>query len=326
MQEIKAKYTVASGTFEIKECANAFPAVDNVALLALEKHNARWYNRYANWLKHAIPPWWSKNLIITPEIRESYEKWLPIDEFCGSLTGVGRAYLPEESWMPLPLRSGTYLSLPDFWAAMPSCFGGKVCFEEGELPSLFCAMADPPRFGTTAGRYPEELRYLMDTTRDGMSLLDVGCGVGLNTLEIASALKGMAVVGITPEPLEVWMAQNRCLPHDFHRQTMMRQFDGKADFMYGRAEEFSGDYDVIVCNGLVGGRFFHEVPKYQAFLHCCRESLCSGGRLIIADRFHEGSQRNIERFKRMAVTWGFSCDEKHGGFLVFRLLASPQES
>ena len=292
-----------------------FPDLDNSALNALRRHNCGWEKRYSIWVRHAIPPWWANNLIITPEIRDTYEKWLPIGEFCRSLACVARAYLPDESWLPLPLRSGAYLSLPDFWAAMPSCFGGKVCFSEDELLPLLCALADPPRFGTTAGRYPEELAYLKAIVRVGMSVLDVGCGVGVNTLEMASALQGASFTGITSEPLEVWMAVNRRLPHDAHREAMMNRFDGEAVFRRGTAEEFFGNYDVIVCNGLVGGRFFCKESQYRAFLLCCRTSLRPGGRVLIADRFHEGQQRNLVRFREIAAVSGFLCDESHSGFM-----------
>ena len=300
--------------------SSVFPEIDNETALALTRHNQRWGESHTNWLRHAIPPWWARNLIITPEIRESYEKWLPMDEFRRSFTQVSRAYLPDESWLPLPLRSGAYLSLPDFWAAMPPSFAGKVCFLESELLPLFCAMADPPRFGTTAGRYPEELEYLKGNVRSGMSVLDVGCGVGVNTLEMSSAVKGAFFTGITPEPLEVWMAIHRRIPHDVQRQAIMAQFDGTADFKCGTAEEFSGEYDFIVCNGLIGGRFLWRDSQYKAFLLCCRTSLRPSGRVLIADRFHDGQQQNLERFKRLAVASGFSCDESHSGFMVIRRL------
>ena len=299
-----------------------FPELDKSALDALRRHNRRWERLYVNWLRHAIPPWWARNLIITPEIRESYEKWLPIDEFRGSLAVVARAYLPDESWLPLPLRSSAYLSLPDFWAAMPFVFGGKVCFAESELLPLFCAMADPPRFGTTAGRYPEELEYLGKVVCAGMSVLDVGYGVGVNTLEMASALKGAVFTGVTPEPLEVWLAENRRIPHDSHRQAMMNRFDGNVVFRRGTAEEFTGEYDVIVCNGLVGGRFFCAESQYRAFLLCCKTSLRPGGRVLIADRFHEGSRQNLDRFREIAVASGFLCNESHRGFMEISQMES----
>ena len=218
--------------------------------------------------------------------------------------------------MPLPLRQVTYQSLPDLWAAMPIEFAGKVCFSEKELLPLFCAMADPPRFGTTSGRYPEELGYLCSIVKSGMSLLDVGCGVGVNTLEMAAALVGARVTGITPEPLEVWMAQNRRLPHDARREAIMKGFDGKADFQLGSAEHFSGDYDIIVCNGLIGGRFFYKESQYVAFLHCCGKALRPGGKVVISDRFHEGSQKNMEHFKAIAVASGFLCDDTNDSFTV----------
>ncbi len=293
-----------------------FPYPDERTISTLQKHNCRWERLHANWLRHAVPPWWARNLIITPGIRETYEKWLPIDEFKSSLSGVARAYLPDESWLPLPLRNGTCLSMPDFWASMPPAFEGRVKFAEEELLPLFCAMADPPRFGTTAGRYPEELEYLCNIVQEGMSILDVGCGVGVNTLEMASMLKGAGLTGITPEPLEVWMAANRRIPHDLQRQSMMRQFDGHAHFMCGIAEDFSGNYDIIVCNGLIGGRFFCSETQYSAFLRCCRFSLRQGGRVLIADRFHEGTLRNLERFIGIALAFDFSCHEFDGGFIV----------
>ena len=295
-----------------------FPEVDKAALEALWLHDRSWGLLHANWLAHAVPPWWARDLIMTPEIRGTYNEWLPMDAFCRSLCGICRAYLPEESWMPLPLRKATYQSLPDFWAAMPIAFDGKVCFSEKDLLPLVCAMADPPRFGTTAGRYPEELDYLRLVVRDGMAVLDVGCGVGVNTLEMASALKSAVFTGITPEPLEVWMAENRRIPHDLHRQAMMNRFDGSAVFRRGTAEEFSGEYDVIVCNGLVGGRFFCAESQYSAFLLSCKTSLRPGGRVLIADRFHEGSLRNLERFREIAVASGFLCDDSHHGFMEIR--------
>ena len=293
-----------------------FPYPDERTISTLQKHNCRWERLHANWLRHAVPPWWARNLIITPGIRETYEKWLPIDEFRSSLSGVARAYLPDESWLPLPLRNGTCLSMPDFWASMPPAFEGRVKFAEEELLPLFCAMADPPRFGTTAGRYPEELEYLCNIVQEGMSILDVGCGVGVNTLEMAAALGGARVTGITPEPLEIWMAQNRRLPHDARREAIMKGFDGNADFQLGSAEHFSGNYDIIVCNGLIGGRFFYKESQYVAFLHCCGKALRPGGKVVISDRFHEGSKRNMERFKAISVAYGFWCDDTNDAFTV----------
>ncbi len=293
-----------------------FPEVDKAVLDALRLHNRSWKMLHANWIAHAVPPWWAKNLIITPEVRGTYNTWLPMDAFCRSLCGICRAYLPEESWIPLPLRKAIYQSLPDFWAAMPIDVAGKVCFSEKELLPLFCAMADPPRFGTTAGRYPGELEYLRSIVQGGMSLLDVGCGVGVNTLEMAAALGGARVTGITPEPLEVWMAQNRRLPHDARRETIMKGFDGNADFQLGSAEHFSGDYDIIVCNGLIGGRFFYKENQYTAFLHCCRKALRSGGKVVISDRFHEGSQKNMANFKAISAACGFLCDGTNDAFTV----------
>ena len=65
------------------------------------------------------------------------------------------------------------------------------------------------------------------------------------------------MTGITAEPLEVWMAQNRRIPHDVRRQRQFLRFRGleeKLRFQVGDAQDFSLEepQDVIVCNGLVG--------------------------------------------------------------------------
>lgn len=282
-----------------------FPEATKAAKFSLERHNQYWHARKENYLAHFPAPWWAQDLIISPQFRANYECWLPYSEFRRTLACVARAFLPNEEWMPLPLRRNAYLSLPDLWAAMPPEIAGKLEFTEEELLPLFCAMADPPRFGTTAGRYPQQLDYLKQNAKDGMAILDVGCGVGINTLEIASALPTAKVTGITPEHLEVWMATNRCLPHDSKRQRVMDAMTGTACFQFGSAEKFSGSYDAIVCNGLIAGRFFNGDSQYRSFLECCRNSLRPGGILLIADHFHDGFRAAFPQFLSMAEGFGF---------------------
>lgn len=291
---------------------NGFKITSEVKL-TLCRHNRTWSERWQNWLFHAIPPWWGEGLILTPDIRATYEKWLPMDEFTASLRSIGRALLPD-GWLPYPLRQICYISLPDLWAAMPS-FMHKVTFTAEELMPLFCAMADPPRFGTIAGRYKSQTNAMLQASsgRHNVSILDLGCGVGTNTCEIVSELEKKVHVsnarGITSEPLEVWMAQNRCLPHDLTREAQFRTISPKTHivFQIGNAEDFSGNADFITCNGLIGGRFFNDVSQYESFLHSCIQTLNPGGLVFIANKFHEGCKFDTLRFINQARKHGFKA-------------------
>ena len=288
-----------------------FPDLTIECEALLAKHNKHWEARLDNWRRYAAPPWWARDLIITPELRAAYEMWLPMREFLHDLKTIGQAWLPSEECLPLPLRHDIFLSLPDLWAALPSSLEGKLCFSPQELLAFFCALADPPRFGTICGRYNDELALIKDLARPNMRVLDIACGVGLNTLEIA-ATSGGETIGLTSEWLEVWMATHRCLPHDSLREQDIRRFphDLNVRFQLGRAEFFAFEkpFDLIVCNGLVGGRFFHSEAHYAAFLDSCRACLAQNGSILLANHFHEGAKPDVERFMRFAFQAGFTVD------------------
>ena len=286
-----------------------FPDLSIKLEALLASHNLRWEERLENWRRFAAPPWWARDLIITPELRASYEMWLPVREFLHDLKAIGRAWLTYEAFFPLPFRHEIYLSLPDLWAALPPSLEGKICFSPQELLAFFCALADPPRFGTICGRYNDELAIIKSLARPNMRVLDVACGVGLNTLEIASA-SGAETIGITSEWLEVWMATHRRLPHDPLREKDMQRFprDLNVRYQQGRAERFAFEkpFDLIICNGLVGGRFFHDEMQYTAFLSSCRNALVPDGKILLANHFHEGSKPDVECFMRYVSQAGFT--------------------
>ncbi|MBR4675390.1 MAG: class I SAM-dependent methyltransferase [Victivallales bacterium] len=288
-----------------------FPAFSIECAALLARHNNDWEERLANWRRFATPPWWERDLIITPELRATYEMWLPVREFLHSLKAIGLKWLPSAACLPLPFRRKCYHSLPDLWAALPVNLEKKLCFSPQELLAFFCALADPPRFGTICGRYNEELTLISRLAHPNMRILDVACGVGLNTLEIAAA-SGAETIGISSEWLEVWMASNRCLPHDAAREQHMRRFPCNLNvcFQQGCAECFAFErpFDIIVCNGLVGGRFFHAEEQYSAFLVSCRNALAPQGTILLANHFHDGSRSDVERFMQLASQTGFSVE------------------
>ena len=273
------------------------------AMRRLERHNLSWGRRLSLWRDYVQAPWWGPGLIVSPELRGTYEKWLPLEEYLASLSNVARAFLPDAAWLPFPLRRHCHSSLPDFWADLPPGLAGRVLIGEDELLPLLCALASPPSFGTAEGRYPHQLHQLRELAWPGCRILDVGCGIGLNTLEIASGLKelGPVVTGITSEWLEVWMASTRNIPH--HAGRRVRFPDAEADFLYGDAEHFSQTADIIVANGLLGGPFLCAMPQFRNFLDCCK---ASGAKLLFAaNHFHQGRRAAVAVFIEMAKARGW---------------------
>ena len=302
----------------------------------LRLHNICWSRRYAVWCRYAGGGWWGRGSVVSPEMRGFYEKFLPFNEFRHSLITIGEQILESPDWVPNILRSNDILSLPDFWAMLLDAFAGRVTFTEDELFSLFCAIADPSRFGTSDNRYPKQLRQIGDfVKRTGQGravrILDLGCGVGLGTYELAqiAAAVGGSAVGVTSEYLEVWMASHRRLPHDAARERLFRRYpvDLPVTFSYGFAESYrdGSQYDVIVCNGLAGGRFLNAAPQLTAFLQTCDTLLAPHGRIFAANRFHEGERSGVERLRAIARQSGWSV-EGHWQSLVLSKTLSIEKA
>ena len=267
-------------------------------------------------------------------MRGFYEKFLPFNEFKHSLITIGEQILESPDWVPNILRSNDILSLPDFWAMLPDAFAGRVTFAEDELFPLFCAIADPSRFGTSDNRYPAQLQQIGDFVKRAgqgraVRILDLGCGVGLGTYELAQIAVGGSAVGVTSEHLEVWMASHRRLPHDAARERLFRRYpeDLSVTFSYGFAESYrdGSQYDVIVCNGLAGGRFLNAAPQLTAFLQTCDTLLAPHGRMFAANRFHEGERPGVERLRAIARQSGWSV-EGHWQSLVLSKTLSIEKA
>ena len=299
----------------------------------LERHNTDWTQRWQVWCCHGGIPGCGLGQIVTPALRNWVDSFLPWQEFAHSLCRLGRSFLPSPDWLPLILQNENSvcpiagkeeapLSILEFWQQMPEIFRGKLCFRQEDLLPLFCALADPPRYGTIPGRYPEQIQVFEKLLQGcnpeaPLHLLDLGCGVGLGSFELLQTalqqgFRTATLTGLTAQPLESWMATQKRLPHDPAREQLFRsRFAGlKADFRVGLVQKFQlpGRFDFIFCNGLAGGRYLQQDKDISGFLAACQQHLLSGGgRLLLSNHFHEGHRRGVERLLELADQNGWIC-------------------
>ena len=276
---------------------------------ALERHNRRVGAWLDNWYARAGVQW-TPGMIVPPEVRHRLDTFLPWNEIRMSLTAVGRAFLPVCEWLPNLLNTNELYSIVDLWEELPA-FAGRIRLDSDNLLPFFCACADPPRYGTLNGRYPSQLETIVKLCPPGGRLLDLGCGVGMGTLEAASALRVREAMGVTIEPLEVWMATNRRLPHDPQREKAFRSFSALTTvaFRQGDATDFHADgrFDIILCNGLAGGRFLDSPAKIHRFAQSIHALLAPDGVVGLANAFHEGRRPAVETVIQALAVQGLHC-------------------
>ena len=278
---------------------------DKVLAQRLEQHNRRWEAALGNWYRHAGVAW-TPGMIVDHDLRVRFDTFLPWAEFSHSLRSLAQVVLPSPEWTPKLLEESAVETVLDFWEEVGD-FCGHATFRQEELLPFFCACADPPRFGTRPGRYPEQLALLPRAS----SLLDLGCGIGLGTLEAAQKCGSSRVTGVTLEPLEAWMANQRRLPHDTARQQEFQAFqDIPSEFLAGDATMFRGKepFAVILCNGLAGGRFLNRSEQFLELLKTFDENLQPNGVVALANSFHPGYRKSTEDFLQTAETHGWDVN------------------
>lgn len=290
-------------------------------------------NMFSAYGRSCPPPWCAPGLAITPEINYQSELWLPLARIKPAFDRFYRAaltYAPILSSSPFNSAASwaaVAAVLPSFCrqSADPSTLL-KQLLSDNELRTKFlCWSFMPRRFnGSGSDRYPSQSDYirtwLARKRGEGAQLrcLDAACGDGAATYGLAHLIHRMgwqsgsfAVEGWTLDPLEVWSAARACFPHDPHRQNRFRAsleqlFSAGAqqnmlfrsvdleEICSGQTPRKDGaGFDLILCNGLLGGPIIHQLPRLGTIVRNLTALLRPGGLLLAADHFHGGWKRDV---------------------------------
>lgn len=272
------------------------------------------------------PPWASQNLHITPEIAYQSELWLPQDHLRPHFHSLYRQALTYP-----PMLSSTPFAQRSNWAALVAGF--PVFLEHFRNPAklleellvddhlrlkfLFWSFMPGRFYGGGSDRYPGQTAIVAEWLQrrqfrgKRLRCLDAASGDGANTYGIARVLVEQGclpdrfeVEGWTLEPLEAWAAAHGCFPHDPVREALFREetrdcleqgFDTAIRFCCADilTEPETAPFDLILCNGLLGGPIIHDSEIIRRIVSYLCSRLVPGGMLLAADHFHGGWKKII---------------------------------
>lgn len=283
--------------------------------------------------------------MIIPEIRLQSELYLPIKEISrlfNRLYDESLSYAPilsSTSFHACPSWTDCFSALP-FWLQFspnPARFLERLLEDQQLLTRFLFFSFLPSRFnGAGFGRYPDQLdwlrHWLSKRADNSLRILDAACGSGEGTWELAEVLAGngwqpeqVQLEGWTLEPLEVWAAENRCLPHQSEREKNYQQRvqslleQGWGDRINFRAVDLlatqiaSAPFDLILCNGLLGGPILHEQSELQQVLLLFVSLLAPGGMLLMADHFHDGWKKQVSEETFVGLLTGCGLKSQQAG-------------
>jgi chemotaxis methyl-accepting protein methylase len=297
--------------------------IQNTALDSTIKRLDERFQSYCALYPHGL---WAPGLVVTGEMRGSTEQYLPMTEirsaFNRFLSLALRYPLPDENnpfwtapnWLDLLQR----LRLPKE-AVNPAALLRYLIIDESFRVRFLFSVFLPKHHGGTFSRYPDQISFLEGWITPRMTLLsqeteilDTACGTGEGTYDIAGLLLkcgipscAQRVHGCSLEPLEVFAAAHGCFPHDPEREERFRSitvplFTAQAtsgmlffqDNIMRQPTREEKPYDIILCNGLLGGPFLHGPDLLQKAIASLAKRLKAGGVLLAADRFHGGWKKD----------------------------------
>jgi hypothetical protein len=322
MERLQLQYTPRFDQATIEKDLHSLLVSGPIADKDIDGRITRLAERYRTYTRYYPYGLWAPGLVITREMRLLTEIYLPVDNIRRafdrffSLALRFRPFIPastvhnSDNWLDI-LR----LLLPTVSRTDPANMLRTLLADDGMRRCFIFSNFMPLRYGSGFGRYPgqgEFLRKWLVANRTRLAgvtrCLDVACSSGEGTYDLALLLirsgfgpDSIEVRGVTMEPLELFSAAHACFPHNPEREASYRRhvrplFESGAvgkicfsleDISMPPPEEIKG-YDIILCNGLLGGPFLHDPVELADTVRRLSERLRSGGIMLAASRFHGG--------------------------------------
>ena len=272
-------------------------------------------------------PLWAPGLAIDHEMRGSTEALFP-------LSRVSRCFdlLLRRGCRFEPMLAATYLHSCATWLdllhkmdlqlpqADPTATLRRLALDGSCREAFLFALLLPQHYGGGFDRYPLQSLWISEWLADNfrrlqgkVRVLDSACGSGEGTYGLIELLhasglggSGCLVHGSTLEPIELFAAAHAYFPHDRDRE---RDYRARVAPLFGeetglRVEFHLEDvacatgrdaYQLILCNGLLGGPLMHEPEELSGAIGTLAARLAPGGVLLAADRFHAGWRLRVPK-------------------------------
>ncbi len=291
-------------------------------------------------------------LAISPEIRLQSELYIPVNRIRQLFY---RLYEKSLNYSPILSSSPFYkaLSWADCYSKFPEWLQIspnpailiKHLLNDEQLLTRFIFYSFlPKRFnGSGFGRYPKQLlhirRWFSEQFNRPIRLLDAASGTGEGTWELLelSAKRGInkeliTVEGWTLEPLEVWVAEKQDMPHELERsQNYKSRVKPLLEQDWGNQISFKVFdllseccdpmvFDLIICNGLIGGPIVNHPVQNRQLLKNLTGMLAPDGILLLADHFHGGwKKQGISSIIEIILNeYGFEINSAGEGISAYR--------
>jgi chemotaxis methyl-accepting protein methylase len=302
---------------------------------------------------------WAPGLAVTAEMRGSTEQYLPMTEIRSAFS----CFLSLALHYPLPDENNPFRTASNWLdllqrlrlskeAVNPSDLLRKLIGDESfRVRFLFRAFL-PNHHGGTFSRYPDQISFLEGWIAprkaflsQGIDVLDAACGTGEGTYDVAGLLlkcgipsRAQRVHGCSLEPLEIFTAAHGYFPHDPKREERFRSitvplFTVQAtsgmlfyqDNIMRKPAREEKPYDIILCNGLLGGPFLHGPDMLESAIAALAKRLKTGGVLLAADKFHGGWKKETSPTHIAELMRRIGLDVHHGEYGIVAEKKRPDQ-
>jgi SAM-dependent methyltransferase len=327
MEHLNLRYSPAFDRAAIERNLQTLLVPGTLSGRDMKRHAAKLAERFRSYCACYPYGLWGPGLLVTREMRLLTELYLPMGEircafehfFAAALRFVpyrGASLIhTSEDWLDFLEQLRTVVRGVD-----PASLLLKLATDEEFRRRFLFANFLPARYGGAFGRYPLQESFLREWLTEnrprligGISCLDAACGSGEGTYELAALLvrcgfsvDSCHVRGTTLEPFELFAAAHGYFPHDLDRQAVYRAHlavlvasGAERNIVFAREDlrrpsyPEAEKYDVIVCNGLLGGPFIHGPAELQDAVAGLAGRLRGGGILLSASRFHGGWKKAV---------------------------------